>query len=318
MNRSDSNKIIGIFDLMRTDGSVGNLIILVEELAIRCKELENEFGIFDADILILKDTSQIFNDSDDIDFNNNNDTKTTLIQTIANAMGVISTCHDFTSAKFTDFQELLTKCVLWPDPESILCESHNYDTTQRIQAYYRRVGSIPKLFVKSALLIRAECYVADKAAGSLTVAVHLKQNPNSVGQSNANLSAWYTFFQRAADRYRAHFFLIGNEESNAIFSDLKNVSITHKDGFAIDGQLGLIQVCQLFMGMMSGPSNMALFGDNPYLIFKNPDHHSTEMKSEIGDNDQYPFGIGHQKVLRILDTVDSITYAFEMVVQHIN
>lgn len=318
MNKNGFNKIIGIFDLKRTGGSIGNLIILLEELAIRSKELENEFSIVDADVLILKDTSQILSDSDDIDFNNENSTKTTVIRTVANAIGVISTCHDFTSAKFADFQKLLTKCILWPDPESILCESHNYDTTQRIQGYYRRVGSIPKLFVKSALLIRAECYVADKAAGSLTVAVHLKQNPNCVGQSNASLSAWHTFFQRAANRYRAHFFLIGNEESNATFSDLRNVSITHDDGFAIDGQLGLIQVCQLFMGMMSGPSNMALFGNNPYLIFKNPDHHSTEMKSEIGDNDQYPFGIGHQKVLRILDTADSITHAFEMAVQHIS
>ena len=65
------------------------------------------------------------------------------------------------------------------------------------------------------------------------------------------------------------------------------------------------------MGMMSGPANMALFGENPYLIFKNPDHHAKEMAIELGDKDQYSFALPGQRVLRIWDTTTNLIEAFE-------
>ena len=85
----------------------------------------------------------------------------------------------------------------------------------------------------------------------------------------------------------------------------------------IDGDLALIQACPLFMGMMSGPANMALFGNNPYLIFKNPDHHAAEMALEIGNNDHYPFALGYQKVLRIWDTAEILIDSFTNATEHI-
>lgn len=301
---STAGKLAGIFDLARTGGSLGQLLILLEELAIQ-RQLH---GLDSAEVFLVGDARHLFEDSGAIDTPAPT-ASIAMLQTVARAMTGIADCHDLTTQPGAQARARLTASTLWPAPDDIRQGRHNYDSTRAIQDCHLRNGRIPRLSVRPALLERATRLVREKAAGALPVAVHLKHNPHIAGQSNADLDAWRALFIHA-QRHPAHFFLIGDEATNAGFRDLPNVSIARDDGMAIDGYLALVQACPLFMGMMSGPANMALFGEKPYLIFKNPDHHAAEMALEIGDNDHYPFALGHQKVLRIWDTPDTLIDAF--------
>lgn len=118
------------------------------------------------------------------------------------------------------------------------------------------------------------------------------------------------FWQPVVPALQAHFGLVGDDPVAAPFGTLSNVSIAKDDGIALERSLALIQAAGLFMGMMSGPANMALFGKKPYLIFKNPDHHALEMTEEIGTGDRYSFATERQRVLRIWDTTENLAGAF--------
>lgn len=301
MKESTSKKLAGIFDLMRTGGSLGQLLIFLEELAIQIELSELDT----AEVFIINDTQELFDGIKRSAPVSN----ITILQTVASAMTCVAKCHDLTTLPVTKARQLIGSTTLWPAPDNLLQGRHNYDSTSAIQDYQRRCGCIPRLSVRNELLKHATRHVQEHAAGALSVAVHLKQNPNIVGQSNANLDAWSTFFNHGQG-YPAHFFLIGDEKTNVSFRHLPNVSIIRECGMAIDDDLAIIQACHLFMGMMSGPSNMALFAGKPYIIFKNPDHHVAEMNLEIGENDHYPFALRHQKVLRLWDTSDNLISAF--------
>jgi hypothetical protein len=172
--------------------------------------------------------------------------------------------------------------------------------------------------MKPPLLVWAESYLKQRAVNRLPIAIHLKHNPAITGQSNANLDSWLTFMSWIQRDYPVHFFLVGDDNCYNKINSLNNISIVTNDGVTIDRSLALIQVAPLFMGMMSGPANMALFGERPYLIFKNPDHHAREMGLEIGDFDRYSFAHPNQRVLRMWDSVENLTNAFKTVVSQLD
>jgi len=200
--------------------------------------------------------------------------------------------------------------VVWPDFEALKLGTHNYDSTRVVQAYHAQCGSIPRLSVTAELLGRAKAFLQASAKGRLPIAVHLKYNANLVGQSNADIDAWRAFVRDCHNAYPVHFVLVGDDASNARFRGMPNVTVACDHDFHIGGHLALIQASPVFMGMMSGPANMALLGENPYLIFKNPDHHAEEMQAELGDHDRYSFASPHQRVLRHWDSEDALHDAF--------
>jgi hypothetical protein len=306
-NTEIRNQLVGLYDITRTGGALGQLLMLLEELAI----LREENNLPNAEVFIINDIRQMdgpFGGNHLSDSNQNIEK----LRLVTKAIVGISDCIDLSLLSSTDVSGLLQDKVLWPHPRDILNGRHNYDSTLFIQKHYKKNGRIPRLSVKDELLGRAVDLIRDKSKKALSVAVHLKSNPKLVGQSNANLAAWRSLFI-FGQSFPAHFFLVGDEQTNADFRDLPNVSIAYDANFTLDGYLALIQACELFMGMMSGPGNMALFGAKPYVIFKNPDHHVSEMFREIGSLDRYSFSTGHQRVLRTWDTEESLVAAFNHV-----
>lgn len=308
-------KLAGIWDVSRSAGSIGMLLILLEEL-----EIQRQIHHADAvEVILVGDTKYLLDASlrESVDAPSGlglpDSAGLSPVMSVLNAMSGIAGCHVCADRMaLRDAARLLDgNCVPWPDPEMLVHGRYTYDSTQIIQAYFARTGSIPKLSVNEELLAWARAYLLEKSKGGLSVAVHLKNNPATPGQSNADLESWLAFFSNCANRHDAHFFLVGDDATNQNFRNLPNVTIAQSDGVRLEGYLALVQAAGLFMGMMSGPANMALFGRTPYVIFKNPDHHAREMAVELGDAERYPFALDNQRVLRVWDTTENLSSAFE-------
>ena len=300
------NRIIGIFDLARSGGSLGTLLILLEELGIQ----RRIHAAQSCEVVFIADAGQLFPTlSLESASTFRGKANLAVLAKVARAMSGIACCHEPGNID----ADSLTRsgCIFWPDPERLMQGAHLYDSTAAIQSFFSRSGGIPRLSVKGELLAWAKLYLEEKSGGRLPVAVHLKNNPYVRGQSNAGFNAWKALFscECCSD---AHFFLLGDDEVDGSFHSMPNVTITRKDGIPLEGCLALIQASAMFMGMMSGPANMALFGETPYAIFKNPNHHAAEMAVEIGAADAYPFALANQRVLRIWDTPENLIGAFEV------
>ena len=302
------NRIVGIYDLARSGGSLGTLLILLEELEIQ-RQIHSAGK---ADLIFVTDAERLIFGSSSQAAGAPGATGIAPLTEVAGAMAGIAQCHDLRGEAARDETMSLVGngCVPWPDPEHLVQGTHSYDSTAAIQAFFSQAGAIPRLSVHSELLTWAQSYLRKRSEGRLPVAVHLKNNPKVTGQSNANLASWMTLFSCERSR-QAHFFLLCDDAIDAEFRSLSNVTIASDDSLHLKDYLALIQAAPLFMGMMSGPANMALFGENPYLIFKNPDHHAAEMALELGDADCYPFALANQRVLRIWDTPENLIGAFE-------
>ena len=308
-------KIAGIWDLLRSGGTLGRLLILLEELHIQ-RRIHQAASI---DVVIVADARQLGGNEDAESFDRFGDNAASLIERVApllpalRAMDGLSDMHVCSDAASTQkVAELIaSECIVWPPLDALIEGRHNHDSTQVVQDFFSRAGEIPALSVKPELTAWAEGYLKQKAGARLPVAVHLKDNPAVAGQSNANVEAWRVFMEGSQREHRAQFVLVGDDAVPAQFRSLPNVTIGKDDGIDLVRSHALIQAAGLFMGMMSGPANMALFGTNPYLIFKNPDHHAREMAEEIGNSDRYCFATERQRVLRVWDTAGNLAEAFK-------
>ena len=308
-------RVAGIWDVTRTGGSIGILLVLLEELEIQRlihhADVVEVILVGDATYLIDVSLSERADAPEGLGLPNS--ARLSPVMSVLQAMSGVTDRHVCSDrlAVADAINLISTNCIPWPDPEMLVQGKYTYDSTRVIQSYFVQTGSIPRLSVTTELLGWARGYLQEKSGGRLPVAVHLKNNPNVPGQSNADLESWLAFFSKCARKHDAHFFLVGDDATNETFRNLPNVTIAKGDGIHLDGYLALIQAAGLFMGMMSGPANIALFGKTPYVIFKNPDHHAKEMAMELGDADRYPFALDNQRVLRVWDTTENLTSAFQ-------
>jgi hypothetical protein len=105
----------------------------------------------------------------------------------------------------------------------------------------------------------------------LPVVVNIRNNPWIPGNNrNGNLSLWYEFF-RSCNTIPIQFILIGSyreRDMATIFNDLENV--THsKSYYTSVAQDGALVYCSpFFIGLASGLSGVAFFGDIPFTMFR--------------------------------------------------
>jgi hypothetical protein len=309
---------LGIFDLKRSGGTLGTFIILLEELEIQ----RHALGADSIDVIVVTDASDLINGSpphlapSPVVDTYSRDSLIATLESVARAILGSGRCHFLLEpSEIGEAKRMLGQDRWhWPAPQDLHNGRHHYDSTLFIQAEHSRMGRIPRLKVQPKVLSEARSYL--QSCGGEPVAVHLKRNERATGQSNADLASWLQFFAtRLAQRSPQRFFLLGHDPVDVAFRDRPNVTIVQDDIETIGEHLALIQAAELFMGMMSGLSNMALFGERPYLIFKNPDHHRREMLDEMGEGDAYSFALPDQRVLRIKDEPKNLESAFDSVVR---
>lgn len=140
--------------------------------------------------------------------------------------------------------------------------------------------------------------------GDVVLAVHLKNVSGQ--QSNANQDAWAEAFAQIAARGGVQIVCIGTDAVGPAVRAVPGVSVADDEGNDLARDLALIAEADAFIGMASGPCQVAIFRRRPYTIIKHPDHHPDEMERELGDAEAYPFAARDQRFVRAFDTADLI------------
>ncbi len=315
--RSDLKKtkrVCGHWDLTVSPLTLGGLLIFVEELSLVAQEKSCDSGcdiVFSGE-LNLPIVGQERANQEDLIVLTKAICKNYLLLNVLYELAGVKNIYWSQSAgsvgliKFRDYE-------IWPS-ENIKTQ-YRYGTTKYVQNFFKTHGQIPYLLVNLASRRRALDFYKKHLKSEMAVVVHLKNVPLQLGQSNANFDAWFKFFAYCSSRYKAKFILIGNDEPGEQIRKLKNVIVASDESQDIGRDLALIQAGSFFMGMASGPCNMAIFGKVPYVIFKDPDHHRPEMQEELGDDDHFIFSGPLQKILRVVQTEQILIEQWEQFLQ---
>ncbi len=281
--RSAARKGLGVWDLSASPVTLGRLLIFLEEMEIQ----RTKYDLDRYDLIFIGDSV---------------DLKRGPLLAALTGFENLGNCYLTEGLAGARRQAAVGYVTIWPKLGIKSVAARAYESTEYIQRYYRKHRSIPALSCRKDLLVWARGFFAANACGCLPVIVHLKNNPDTKGQSNANMNVWYEFFKTCGMLRDLKFILIGEDWISAAIKGLPNVILSRLLGSDLAGDLALIQAGPIFMGMSSGPCNMAIFNNHPYVIFKNPNHHAKEMAKELRGEDRFLFSTSGQRLLRQAET----------------
>jgi len=320
---SDKNgnekKILGIWNIDVSPLTLGGLILFIEELQIQqiIHKIDSvELCILGKDIQTARSypVSHFGNIPSELAGNcDANIIKQVSTIPIIRDFSNISRCYLVSSYK--EFQRVFNKkhnsYILWPDIKAKKNDDYKYSNTQYTQQFFLDNGYIPYPKCKGDSLNWAKQFLNKNVLPAVMVVIHLKNNQNAKNCSNADFDAWYGFFKHYTEKTDTKFILIGNEPIDSRILTLPNVIVTRNYESTLSRDLALISQAAIFMGMSSGPCNIAVLSEIPFIIYKNPDHDVEEMKLELGKNIRFPFSTGSQKFLRIFETVENLIQEFD-------
>ncbi|MFA5920960.1 MAG: hypothetical protein WC856_06680 [Methylococcaceae bacterium] len=298
---NNKTKIIGLWDTTITDNKLGSLLLFQEEVLLLSK----------------------INESEQINLIFTYNEKANLLHFYSSIVQLNPYAHDvfYTSTlklfEILNFEKLNSYTIIWPtDAWRDRCSYTG--STLAIQDLWKRFGKIINLETPINVLRKAARWLSPRLNKRLPVVIHLRNNPEEqIG--NANMSAWTYFFEYCQDKgYPALFILIGNDPIDKRLSSCKNILVVKDHWQSVELDLALIELGVLFMGMSSGPCNMAILSDKPYLIWKNPNHHADQMIVEFNGRKQFPFAKKNQRFIRDWDTKDRLIEEFESVYPSLN
>ncbi len=297
------SQILGLWDLKRSALTLGGGLVLVEELLIQKRTChlsraricivgpaENLRGVdiskdgFHVDSCLVLDAE--------------NCRDSALLSALLHLEGIDGWYFSSGTQGFKQLSEQ-PGCLVWPEFQNQRFVNYHYEDILDVQSLFQEYGRVVALSLSRECVDRARDFIKTYAPTGLTVAVHLKNNPLQKRCSNAYQPAWLEFFRACQGKFDATFILVGNEEVDERIVLLTNVVVAQKKGSQLSLDLALIQSADAFMGMASGPCNMVLFGDQPFVIFKNLEHHAAEMEKELGLSDHFNFSKPLQKILRV-------------------
>jgi hypothetical protein len=213
----------------------------------------------------------------------------------------------------TTYPSMRDVCLIgdvWPSTDELAASTHDFDTTLRLQQTYAQNGVLPRIRVRREIRDDARRYM--RSTSDVALAIHFKNQPGA--ESNGIINVWRDFIEA---RVETRFFLIGSDPVPAEIGVLKNVKTVAVHTLDLAFHIAVVNEADGFIGMQSGPSVFAILSDMPYVVFKNPTHHVTEMVREIGSNDCYTFAHSCQKVWREYETEARLNEALDMIISSI-
>lgn len=284
---SFSKIIVGFWDINKKGCGLGSLLIFQEEL-LQYRDLINAEKI-------------------NLYFCCNSVSKhKELLTTTANLnpyLGSLSFIKDYRDFK-RDKNE-----YIWPNSKNTSNISYA-ESYLAVQELWKQSGNLFRLKSLGTVIKIAEDWISNYVGKDTAISVHLKNNPDDQ-QSNANQDAWFEFILNCyQNNMPVKFVLIGNDKIDSKISKLPNVVLSKEHGGDLELDLALIELSSAFMGMSSGPCNMAILSDKPYLIWKHPEHHKVEMEREFQGHKQFVFANDNQKFMQDWDTLENIQREF--------
>jgi len=287
--------VSGVFDISISNGAIGQFITFLQELkciSLMAGEVPLEIVLY---FVNLQPSGGIPTSAD------SNRERVRMLASIARALLSIEDVVNLVDVN-VNLAEVLQGQLVWPSVNSLTNRSFNYDTTLRVAKLWEQ-GGVQRFCPDFDFARRVSSVIERHSKNGAIISLHLKCiHGLAEGNSNADLNTWRQIISLVSTlRPSDTFFLVGDEESNCSFLDLPNVVVAKSIGLSIADQLVLILKSSLFLGMMSGFSVVAIFGDAPYIIFKNPDHHRVEMDRELSKDGGFPFSVASQLIYRILE-----------------
>lgn len=301
---TNSKKVLGVWDISKASTQLGSLIIFLEELLLFKQTINAE----KIDVVFIQGQ----NSSSEAGFD-------LYLRTVISFLPDLESLFFFKSQnsfnEFIDFNQ--TSYEIWP-PYDKINETSYAGSTISIQNKFKEFGEIALLKISADRKQYALNWLQRVAPNKLPVAVHLK-NSYTDPKSNANADGWLNLFNTYfKENLPIKFILIGSDSYDPCYKKCSNVVLSQENKGDLRLDLSLIQVCFMFMGMASGPCNMALFSGEPYLIWKHPDHHTQEMDREFQGHSQFIFANENQKFMREWDTSANLIREFKELYGRLN
>lgn len=197
-----------------------------------------------------------------------------------------------------------------------------YSSHLPMNRFYREHGHLPRLKVPQAYLAQAENFLESCGPEAFAVVVHVRRR---VGEAHAlfggtlerdgDFGVWEAFFAEARRSHPETVFVIlgkGVEWSRRLMRDQKLV-FPKCLGLGLLDELAMIQAADLFMGLLSGPSTMAIFSEAPYALFVQQNY--AKITAEVVGVEQgaacLPFACAHQTLVWKPPTLENLLAAFE-------
>lgn len=209
---------------------------------------------------------------------------------------LVASVFDSSSFKF-HLHRSMPPVNAWPHTEMRAMPDFSYFSFSRLLSLYIANNLTPRLEWHPRYHSVAS-QVRSRFRGQL-VCVHLRNVPPfTAEESNAQAPDWMKFFREHARPGSLDFLLLGDDSLPEGFSLCAGVSHAAILGLDLATQLALVASADGFLGMASGLCTAANFSETPHVIFKHPNHHSTEMERELGSADRFPFANTRQRLWR--------------------
>jgi len=291
---TSSKNIVGFWDLNKARTRLGSLLTFQEEL-LQLKELINADKI---DLYFC--CSRITEKKEFL----------TTISKLNPYLGLLNFIEDH-----REFDEGKNDYV-WPDSKNTSRTSYA-ESYLAVQDFWNQTGKLFPLKSPGIIIKLAQDWLSSYAGKEIAISIHLKNNPRDQ-KSNANQEAWFEFMENCyQNNMPVEFVLIGNDNIDLKICSLPNVVVSKDHGGDLGLDMALIELSSAFMGMSSGPCNMAILSDKPYLIWKHPGHHKEEMAREFQGHNQFVFANEYQKFMQDWDTFENIQREFSNLFRHI-
>jgi len=165
-------------------------------------------------------------------------------------------------------EQNIDRYTIWPSADGYLEKKFTYaGNFDEVQNFYGKYGFIPHLSCRPFTLNWAYAFFKENVLPDVAVVVHLRNNPEQDTQRNSKIEAWLEFFGFCNEKFGVKFVIIGTKkEIDPRLRSCPNVIIAKDFNTTVEQDMALIQTSAIYMGVASGPGEMAVFSDKPYLI----------------------------------------------------
>jgi hypothetical protein len=128
-------------------------------------------------------------------------------------------------------------------------------------------------------------------------AIHLK-TIGSYENSRANMRIWMPLINDTLNSAPIPLLLLGDDDYPEELLETTGIIHLKKYSFPLMAQLSLVPNAKFFVGTASGVAAAAMYSNTPYMIFKNPKHHTLQMDLELGGSKSFPWAGQNQFLIR--------------------
>jgi hypothetical protein len=306
-------RVLAIWDFRSQPYSIGDLILLQEISLALC----HQHQVSSADICFLAEPQEPSRPS----FSALNVNSSNYKEFVASLIPVILAGDHVAEFHLFDSHLNLEKYVtdnadkyhVWPAGLTYMTRKDlNHLSFAFLNEFYGRYGYVPSLTFRPELIDWARSFLTRHVMPNIPFVVQLRNAGRYNTFRNSNMDAWVEFFQYCEGQFPVRFIVVcSKSEVDKRLRGLSNVVIAKDLDTTIDQDLALIQCSAAYMGMSSGPSTVAFWGDKPYSILNaGVDDLLAKLTVKHSWGVSFVFANEHQRLVIGVETLESLISEF--------